>query len=123
MYHNRKMEQRINNILKSALKLVYEGSHDLKFQGLLPIDKSVSVYQKTFSYWATEIFKSKTGVSPELMNDIFHFVKRIYNLKSNHTIYHGSKSLSSLASKLWDLLRNSIKNSASLKEFKTKINN
>ena len=79
---------------------------------------------------ATEIFKSKTGVSPELMNDIFHFVERPYNLrghytlerKRDHTVYHSSESLFSLAPKLWDLLPNSIKNSASLKEFKTKIN-
>ena len=64
------------------------------------------------------------------MNDIFHFVERPYNLRSDytlerkrdHTVYHGSESLSSLAPKLWDLLQNSIKNSASLKEFKTKIN-
>ena len=75
---------------------------------------------------ATEIFKS--GVSPELINDIFHFVERLYNLtinytlerKRDHTVYHDSESLSSLAPKLWDLLLNSTKNSASLKEFKTK---
>ena len=64
------------------------------------------------------------------MNDIFHFVERTYGLrreytlerKRDHTVYHGSDSLPSLAPKLWDLLPNSIKNSASLKEFKTKIN-
>ena len=69
-------------------------------------------------------------MSPELMNDIFHFAERPYNLRSDytlerkrdHTVYHGSESLSSLAPKLWDLLPNSIKNSAFLKEFKTKIN-
>ena len=50
------------------------------------------------------------------MNDIFHFVERPYNLKSNYTlerkrnhiVYHGSESLPSLAPKLWDLLSNSI---------------
>ena len=64
------------------------------------------------------------------MNDIFHFVERPYNLRSDctlerkrdHTVYHGSESLSSLAPKLRDLLPNSIKNSPSLKEFKTEIN-
>ena len=64
------------------------------------------------------------------MNGIFHFVERPYNLRSDyalerkrdHTVYHGSDILSSLAFKLWDLLPNSMKNSASLKEFKTKIN-
>ena len=130
MFHSRKMEHRINSIHKRALKLVYQDSPDLTFQELLAKDKSVSVHQKNLQLLATEIFKSKTGVSPELMNDIFHFVKRPYNLRSvytlerkrDHTVYHGSESLSSLAPKLWDLLPNSIKSSASLKEFKTKIN-
>ena len=130
MFHSRKMEHRINSIHKRALKLVYQDSPDLTFQELLANDKSVSVHQKNLQLLATEIFKSKTGVSPELMNDIFHFVKRLYNLRSDHTlkrkrdhtVYHCSESLSSLAPKLWDLPPNSIKNSASLKEFNTKIN-
>ena len=130
MFHSRKMEHRINSIHKRVLKLVYQDSLDLAVQELLAKDKLVSVDQKNLHLLASEIFKSKTGVSPELMNDIFHFVERPYNLRSDytlerkrdHTIYHGSESLSFLAPKLWDLLPNSIKNSASLKEFKTKIN-
>ena len=130
MFHSREMEHRINSIHKRALKLVYQDSPDLTFQELLAKDKSVSVHQKNLQLLATEIFKSKSGVSPELMNDIFHFVKRPHNLRSDHTlerkrdhtVYRCSESLSSLAPKLWDLPPNSIKNSASLKEFNTKIN-
>ena len=70
MFHSRKMEHRINSIHKRALKLVYQDSPDLTFQELLAKDKSVSVHQKNLQSLATEIFKSKTGVSPELMNDI-----------------------------------------------------
>ena len=86
--------------------------------------------KKHLQLLATEVFKLKTGMSLELMNDTFHFVERPYNLRSNytlegkrdHAVYHGSESLSSLAPKLRDLLPNSIKNSASLKELKTKTN-
>ena len=127
MFYSRKMEHGINSIHKRPLKLVYQDSHDITFQELLIKHKSVSVHQKNLQLLATEIFKSKTGVSPELMNDIFHFVGRPYNLrgdytlerKRNHTVYHGSESLSSLAPKLWDLLPNSIKNSASQRKFCT----
>ena len=64
------------------------------------------------------------------MNGIFHFLEIPYNLRSNytlerkrdHTVYHGSESLSFLAPKLQNLLTNSLKNSASFKELKTKIN-
>ena len=80
------MEHRINSIHKRALKLVYQDSSDLTFQELLAKDKSVSVHQKSLQFLATEIFKSKTGVSPELMNDIFHFVERPYNLRSDYTL-------------------------------------
>ena len=130
MFHSRKIEHRINKIHKRALKLVYQDYPDLTFFEFLAIEMSVSVHQKNLQLLATEIFKSKAGMSPELMNDIFHFVETPYNLRSDytlerkqdHTVYHGSESLSSIAPKLWDLLPNSIKNSASLKEFKTKIN-
>ena len=130
MFHSRKMEHRINSIHKRALNLVYQDSLDLTFQELLAKDKSVSVHRKNLQLLATEIFKSNTGMSPELMNDIFHFAERPYNLKSDftlerkldYTVYHGSKSLSSLAPNLWDFLPNSIKSSAFLKEVKTKTN-
>ena len=111
------------------MKLVYNNWPDLTFQELLAKYKSVTVHQKNLQLQATEIFKSKIGVPPELMNDIFHFLERPYNLRSDytlerkrdHTVYHGSESLSSLAPKLWDLLPNS-NNYPSLKEFKIKIN-
>ena len=75
MFHSRKMEHRINSsIHRRALELVYKNSHDRTFQELLAKDKSVSVHQKILRLLATETFKSKTGVSPELMNDIFIFV-------------------------------------------------
>ena len=53
-------------------------------------------------------------MSPELMNDIFHFMEIPYNLRNDytlkrnqdHTVYHGSESLSSLAAKLWEILPN-----------------
>ena len=98
----------IKSIYKIALKLIYQDYHDLAFQELLAEDKSVSTHQKNLQLLATEIFKSKTGLSPELMNNIFHFVERPYSLRCNytlerkrdHTVYHCSESLSSLAPKL-----------------------
>ena len=86
MFHSRKMEHRINSIHERALKLVYQDSTDPTFQELLAKDKSVRVHKKNVQLLATEIFKSKTGVSAELMNDIFHFVERPYNLRSDYTL-------------------------------------
>ena len=75
MFHSSKMEHRIDSIHKRALKLLYEDSHDLVFQELLAKNKSVSVHQNHLQLLAAEIFESKTGVSPELINDIFHLWK------------------------------------------------
>ena len=61
-------------------------------------------------------------MSPELISSIIYFGNYTLERKRNHTVYHDSESLSSLAPKLWDLLPYSIKKSAFLKEFKTKIN-
>ena len=119
MFHSRKMEHRINSIYKRTLKLVYEDSHGLTFQEFLAEDKSATVHQKGPSVIGTEIFKSKTRVSSELMNNICHFVERLFKLRSKHrlertrdhthTVYHDSESLSSLAPQLLDLLANSPK--------------
>ena len=75
MFHSRKMDHRINSIHKRALKLVYQYSQNLTVQELLAKDKSISVHQKNLQFLATEIFKSKMGVSPELINGIFHLWK------------------------------------------------
>ena len=75
MFHSRKMDHRMNSIHKRALKLIYQDSQNLTVQELLAKDKSISVHQKNLQFLATEIFKSKMGVSPELINDIFHLWK------------------------------------------------
>ena len=74
MLNSRKMENRINSIHKIALKLVYQDTHELTFQELLAKDKSANVHQKNLL--TTEIFKSKAGMSPELMNDIRTILKK-----------------------------------------------
>ena len=102
MLHSTMMEHMINSIHKRALKVVFEDFHDLISQELLAKDKSGSAPQKNLQLLAIGIFKSKTGMSPEPMNDIFRFVERPYHLRSNYTserkrdytVYQGSESLS-----------------------------
>ena len=63
------------------------------------------------------------------MEDIFHFVEKSYNLRSNsimqrqanHTVYFRTEGISSLASKLWELIPNEIKSAKSLNIFKEQI--
>ena len=85
---------------------------------------------KNLQYLATELFKVKNGLSPEIMKEIFVFQKGdTYNLRSgNHlarknirTTQYGS--VSNLGAKLSILLPGEIKNSSSLTVFKNKIRN
>ena len=80
---------------------------------------------------ATELFKVKNGLSPEIMKEIFVFREGdTDNLRSgNHlarknirTTQYGIESVSNLGAKLWwNLLPREIKNSSSLTVFKNKI--
>ena len=71
-FHSRKLNNRINNIHERALRLVYR-DHESTFQQLLKQDKSVSMHQRNLQILATEIFKTKNGLKPVIMEDVFNF--------------------------------------------------
>ena len=89
----------------------------------------MSIHQKNLQVLATEIFKVKLNISPEILKELFSFNVRNYNLRSQSTlkqiktnsVYFGSESLSSLAPKIWDLVPDSFKNENSLERFKNRI--
>ena len=64
-----------------------------------------------------------------MLKELFSFNVRNYNLGSQsimkrikiNSVYFGSKSLSSLAPKIWDLAPDSFKNGNSLERFKNRI--
>ena len=129
MFHSRNTKKRINKIHERALGLVYDDSTYLGFDELLTKDKSVSIHQINVQLQATEIFKVKNGVSAELIEDIFHFVNKPYDLrnnrircrKRNRTVFYGTESLSSLSPRIWELIPQSLKEETELSQFKTKI--
>ena len=58
MCHSRGLNNKINNIHKRALRIVYQDKK-LNLQDLLQKDKSVSIHLKNLQYLATEIYKVK----------------------------------------------------------------
>ena len=129
MFHSRKMECSINRIHERALRLIYPSDSKLTFKELLNKNKTVSIHQKNLQVLATEIFKAKLNISPEISKELFSFNVRNYNFRSQSTlkriktnsVYFGSESLSSLAPKIWDLVPDSFKNENSLERFKNRI--
>ena len=81
MFHNRKLNERINQIRESARKIVYK---DFKssFQELLIEDNSLNIHHRNLQKLVTEIFKVKNGLSHELMNDVFEFIEKPCSLRT-----------------------------------------
>ena len=67
MFHSRELSNRINRIHERALRLVYQ-DNSLSFAELLEKDNSVTIHQRNLLVPATEIFKLKNGLAPEIMN-------------------------------------------------------
>ena len=81
----------------------------------------MSIHYKNLQVLATEIFQAKLNISPGIL---LSFNVRNYYLRSQSTlkrikttsVYFGSKTLSSLDLKIWDLRPNSFKNKNSLEK-------
>ena len=130
MLHSGNMQYRINRIYKMALKLAYNDTPNLSFDKLFIKDKSVGIHQINLHLLsATEIFKAKNGIAPELMSNICQFGKKPYDLRNARilnrkrikTVHNGSDTHSSLAPKVWKLTEKSLKEKMSVTKLKNKI--
>ena len=128
MCHSRGLNNRINKLHERALRMVYK-DYTSSFHELLTKDNSVTIHENNIQKLVTEIFKVKIGEAPEIMQEIFQFKENHYNMRCNDkilrdnvkTTHYGLETLSTLGSKLWDLLPSSYKEIESLIEFKRKI--
>ena len=100
------MNNRVNKIHEKALRLVYKDEANRSIDDLLKKGKSVSI-QRHLQILATEIYKVRNDLGPEIMKDIFHFVQKPYSLRNdstlqrqrNRTVYFGTESISFLSLK------------------------
>ena len=131
MCHSRSLNNKINGIQETALRIVYR-DYKSSFKELLQKDKSITIHQRNLQYLAIEIYKVKMGISPKIMNEIFRFSKNsVYSLRSGiqlekpsiNTVQFGSESTVYLGAKIWELIPENIKSSESVDIFKSKIKN
>ena len=130
IFHSRKINNRINSHHERALRVVYR-DYNASFSELLSKDKSVTIHQRNSQLLATEIFKTKNGLNPKIMEHIFTFKDVDYNLRNNTSlkvgnlkpVYYGTLSLTNLDVKIWNLLPNEYKELKSLSTFKSTISN
>ena len=79
MCHGRGLNNKISNIHERALRIVYQDKK-FSFETLLKRDKYTSIYIKSLQYLATELFKVKNDLSPEIMKEIFVFKKMKFTI-------------------------------------------
>ena len=128
MCHSRALNNKINKLHERVLRLVYDDRQST-FEELLNIDKSVTIHHKNLQVLATELYKVRHGLAPELMNDIFKKRNVIYSFRKNSTfetrniksVYYGLEKISFLDPKIWELLLSNIEDSENLNIFKSNI--
>ena len=81
MFHTGQLNNRINEIHERALRIVYK-DNKLTFNDLFELDNSVTINQRNLQIHATEIFKVKNSLAPEIMTEVFEKKEPHYNLRS-----------------------------------------
>ena len=129
MLHSRRNNSIIRNLHERCLRLIYNDKNS-SYEELLTKDGSVSIHHRNIQALATEFYKIKNGLSPELFTEIFaRETESHYNLRrcndfripSIRTVYHGSESISFLGPKIWNILPDEIKQQTSLNSFKKSV--
>ena len=128
MFHSKSLNNKINSLQERALRITY-GDRSSSFESLLKKDNSVSIHHRNIQALPTEMFKVKNNIAPEIMKELFAPKTSSYDLRNNNSfkrrrvksVWHGTKLVSYLDPKIWDLVPNEIKESESFDAFKFKI--
>ena len=129
MFHGRGINRKINKLHERALRIVYE-DFTSSFGELLIKDRSCTIHQRNIQTLAIEIFKTKKGINPAFMQDIFiaksdvgYMLRQKRELDSMNvrTVSWGENTLRYLGCKIWKLVPENIKMSLSLEQFKVEI--
>ena len=124
--------QKIESIQKRALRFLYS-DYESDYETLLTKAGKTTMNVYRLKVLCTEIYKSLNSFSPDFIKDIFKpntssrslRAQQQNNLKTpspNQTTF-GTKSLTSLGSKIWNSLPGHIKNCENLELFKKAIKN
>ena len=128
MFHNRTLNNKINRLHERALRIVHK-SHNSTFQDLLNMENGYTIHERNLQKLATEMYKVKNQLSPILIQNLFsehvasHDLRNERSWATNNvrTENYGKETFSYRGPKTWELVPSSIRESVSLKIFKSKI--
>ena len=128
MFHSRTLNTRINRIHERSLRLIFRDDNS-PFKDLLLLNNSHTIHHRNIQSLGIELYKVAYGLSPKIMNEVFHlnpspihpsestFIGR--NVK---TVSWGTETIAHLSPKIWSLIPANFKK-FSLSKFKNKIRN
>ena len=120
--------EKIKKIQERASRIIYKDNLS-DFETLLVNQNSASVYQRNLRLLLAEMYKSKSGNAPSLMNETFIEKVPSYELRDGEnmclpkvkTMRFGTETVLFRGQKVWRTLPADIKESESLSMFKRKI--
>ena len=74
MFHNRKLNNHINRIHESVLRIAYQ-DHNSTFNELFAKDGSFRIHDRNLQKLLIKIFKVKMKLAPEIINEVFGFIE------------------------------------------------
>ena len=129
MFHDRSLNNKINHLHERALRIVYKDDYST-FEELLKKDNAFTIHHRNIQSMAIEVYKTKNGLAPSIMNDIF--INRNYNgpdlrlqtdfcVPSVNTVFKGDDSLRHFGPLIWKIVPYELKKINSLNKFKLEI--
>ena len=86
MYCRRQSNHMINKIHERALRIAYM-VYTSSFHDLLEKNNSVTIHEKNIQALALEIFKTRNGLNPKFMKNIFSPLQHNYNTRNEYLTY------------------------------------
>ena len=127
MFHNRRHNNKINRLHERILRIVYK-DYKSSFAKLLSEDKLFTLHHKNVQKLAIEIYKIKNELCPKML-DLFKEVAHLYNLRNGlisgsykiKIVRYGTETITYIGPKIWSIISDEIRESASLETFRQKI--
>ena len=112
MCHSRENNRKIKRFPEKWLRTIYSDKQS-SFNELLEKDGSVSIHEQNLQVLSTEMYKITNDLSTSSIKDKFPISRNPYILRQKkyqfsrlriNTVFHGTKNISNLGPKIWDLV-------------------
>ena len=128
MFHDRRYSNAVNCLHEKMLRIIYK-DYKSCFAKLPSENKSLTAYYRNFQKLAIEMYKVKNELCLKFLLDLFKEVTHPYNFRNSlicgsykiKTVRYGTETITYHGPKIWSIIPDEIKGSASLETFRQKV--